>query len=224
MKVEADCVESPTDGYGAIVVADGASGYWSLSERDGAEPARVAFDGVGCLNGSIPAAATAASGPAGVGDAVVGTRDRAVLLAQSDSLPAGGSSRSLETWFQRNTSDGDQWLMRHGDFGFYWDDNRSFVVSSAGVDQRFTMPAGQTLTDGVWHHVVVTYDETSFEMSMYVDGFLVGTRDLTATPLDTVLSRGLIVGDHAGAYAAAAIYPTALTPTQITNHHTTGVG
>lgn len=220
------CSDAPTDPYGAAVIADGADLYMPLAGLNGdGTPARVQDDFANCLNGSATSNATAATdSPAGLGGALTAPTNELAALASSGNLPIGDAERSLETWFKTDATDGDQWLMRYGNnFGFYHDDNGSLVVVT-GLNtndrHRFFLPAGLSVTDDVWHHIVLTFDGAT--VRIYLDAQLVGF-ELLDVFVDTSLDQGgLQIGDHVGSYSGVAVYPTALTQQQITDHLTVG--
>ena len=85
--------------------------------------------------------------------------------------------------------------------------------------------AGAAMTADAWHHVVVTGSTTAGELIVYIDGVAVDTNDS--------LTNGITFGDNPfvlGAKRASggneynglldevAIYSSALTPTQVSNH------
>ena len=92
--------------------------------------------------------------------------------------------------------------------------------------------AASSLSDGAWHHLVVTYDGAT-SIAVYVDGGAVGTAQATSGVLATVLDlTGLEVGrDNAatpaffsGTLDEAAVYPTALAPVKVEAHFAAGHG
>ena len=85
-----------------------------------------------------------------------------------------GTSRSAFMWintatavgsepdfiFAINTSTGTNVAL----FGI---ENNTIIISGAGTDSATT-----TATDGSWHHVGYTYDATTFETKLYIDGMV----------------------------------------------------
>ncbi|NND75470.1 MAG: VWD domain-containing protein [Ilumatobacter sp.] len=223
------CVDAPTDQYGATVYADNPSVYLQLGDQstpDGS--ARVAYDSsANCGAGSYVGTSTPATGALTVADDGASTSPVGAAVAYAgagDALPIGDAPRTLEVWAQTSTS-GNTWLARYGNrFGLYYNTSLSFtndkgqfrVYYSSGAYTSFPRPAGMSFTDGEWHHYVVTY--ASSQLRFYIDGYLVGTRTLTA-PLTTVASSGFVVGEQPGTFDEAAVYGSALTSAQVAEHY-----
>ncbi len=137
-----------------------------------------------------------------------------VATIDSTGLPVGAEARTLELWFRGEPASGERWLLNYGNyFGLVYAQNGTLITDVEGVSSAnrnaFGLPVGMSLTDGVWHHVVLSYDGVT--LRVYVDAVLVGQVDRV---VDTVLDRGLVLGDSPGDYAGVAVYPTALGPAQ----------
>jgi hypothetical protein len=137
------------------------------------------------------------------------------------SLPVGAAPRTLEGWV--NTSSGG-WMAGYGTFasvqGFGVEIQPSDVLVSAG-SHNLTFTTTGPVTDGHWHFIAVTSDGTT--ATVYVDGISLGTQAFP-TSLGTVPAPpGFVVGGNAqdccggftGDLADVAVFPAALTATQI---------
>jgi hypothetical protein len=139
------------------------------------------------------------------------------------SLPLYAQPRTLEGWV--NTTRGQQFLAGYGALST----NELFAVAIQpndvivqGYNDDLTFPTPAPLNDGNWHFIVVTTDGSS--ATAYVDGASLGSQSFPAT-LDTLPTpQGLQIGaggvggccDFSGSLADIALFPTALTATQVT--------
>src|SRR5262249_9015460 len=121
--------------------------------------------------------------------------------------PTSGTSTtplSFETWFSTKT--GGVILSQQGGGGFV----PAVYVGSDGLLRAEMFWGGSAnpiksaspVTDGLWHHVAVTYDGTS--ETVYLDGALVGTTPFTQTAYSTSYQYRLGAGVAAGWPAAPA--------------------
>jgi Concanavalin A-like lectin/glucanases superfamily len=103
--------------------------------------------------------------------------------------------------------------------GIYWrpEDDRFIVSSGAG----YTLNIGSGLTT-TWYHIVVTieWEATSQILKAYLNGSLVGTRTVSALPVDIPRSFNIGRRDTAGQYfqghiSEMAIYPKVLTDAEV---------
>ena len=229
------CAAPPTDPYGVLVTGEGASAYYRLGDRIDTAAGRAALDSsLTCVSGSITSAGSAQPG------ALVSSTDGAVstgsathtALASPVGFPSGNGDRSVELWFRSGTA-GDDWLWRYGnEFGLWYDDNRTLVVSTAAggtanVSRR--LPAGVNLLDVEWHHVVLTYDgddsvpeSPSGVLRLYVDGGLVLTSSMVSG-VATTLDQGLFLGRRTGIYDEFAVYPSVLDAATVAEHFSVGL-
>jgi hypothetical protein len=156
--------------------------------------------------------------------------------AGTTGLPVGASARSVELWFT-TTSSSKQMLFDYGTRAT----NQKFSLSidaggasmtawagGAGSDKTFT--SAFAVNDGLWHHLVTSYDGTSIRI--YVDGvalapqaavratvmdpygFSIGAALNTLDPNSTAYFDGMI--------DEVAIYTAALSQATVTNHHQFG--
>jgi hypothetical protein len=136
-------------------------------------------------------------------------------------LPLNNSARTIEAWVD-TTWGGTGYLAGYGSQnttqGFALAVNPSQVyLSGYNDDLSFSSPT--TINDGSWHFVALSTNGTT--ATAYVDGTALGTQSFN-TPLDTLASSsGFVVGSapwggpFLGDEADVAVFPTALTATQI---------
>ncbi|TCO51096.1 concanavalin A-like lectin/glucanase superfamily protein [Kribbella antiqua] len=181
----------------------------------------------------------------GVTGALAGSTDTAARFdglndfqqaAGTTGLPVGASPRSVELWF-KTTSSSQQMLFDYGTPAT----NQKFSLSlnaggasmtawagGSGSDKTFT-PAS-AVNDGLWHHLVKTYDGTS--IGLYVDGVALApqaaVRATVMDPYGFSIGAALNTLDpnspayFDGTIDEVAIYTAALNQATVTNHHQFG--
>jgi hypothetical protein len=140
----------------------------------------------------------------------------------------------VEIWFKTTTATA-QPLFNYGtagmrsQFSVYLAGNQVQVNDGA---ETLSFTAASSLSDGAWHHLVVTYDGAT-SISAYVDGGAVGSAQATSGVLATVLDlSGFEVGrDNAatpaffsGTLDEAAVYGAALNADRVSAHFAAGHG
>ena len=213
--------------YATTVLADGPTAYYRLGEAAGLTTGAD----------SAPAGAPLTYGGSatlGVAGAVVGDPDPAVNgnsgccpgSARNGSLPSYNSARTVEGWVK--PADGYlRWLAGWGssrtDRAFNVGLDGTRVVLSGYADD-VSVPLARPLTDGEWHHVVVTYNGAT--AVVYLDGLPLGSRTF-ARPLNTVVpaGEGLRVGaahdggsPFYGDVDDVAVFPAALSAARVAEH------
>ncbi|NEA31751.1 LamG domain-containing protein [Streptomyces sp. SID13031] len=156
-----------------------------------------------------------------------------VQAAGTTNLPIGASARSVELWF-KTTSSAKQVLFDYGTLAV----NKKFSLIlnaggasmmawgwSTGSDKTFTLAAA--VNDGLWHHVVKTYDGTS--ITLYIDGVALpaqaAVRATVMDPYGFSIGAALNTLDpnspsyFDGTIDEVSFYTTALNQTTVTNHH-----
>ncbi len=134
-----------------------------------------------------------------------------------------------------NTSDRSGWALRQNNTGL-----RFYVGAESGAPfYYYYTTANGVITSGVWQHVAVVYDDLA--PSIYINGVLapvtVTRQDnvpMTQPEIDAIrivpnFAAPLIIGDRgyggwtfAGSVDEVALYPSALTPTQLLAHYQNG--
>jgi hypothetical protein len=235
-------VASAASTYAETVLADGASQLWRYDELSDVLVADSSGSG---RSGVLSGRAGFQVSPA----AIPQDTSRAMSLAGMESLVVsslrspGPTTWTEETWFQTTTTTGgvilgfgekQTILDVHGDRQVFMGDNGqvSFGVS---VDDGYSavITSARSYNDGLWHHVAATHDGTG--MTLFLDGTRVshGT-ETRVRPQDGYWRVG---GDDnenfqngptddyfTGTVDETAIYPTALTASQVLSHYALGGG
>lgn len=230
-------VATATEAYPARVKADGATLYWRYDEAS----ATFAHDSSDNLNNGFlrnaPAYRQTPAAVAGPSTAIGfnGTDE----YAYSNRLQPAPGRFTLETWIkttttrggkiigfgnitQQNSTRDDKHIYMRNDgrlvFGVYSGGNRTVATSAA-------------YNDGQWHHVVATQGPLGQGMSLYVDGQLRASNILISNN-ETTPGYWRVGGDDlfgwpnrptsnffAGQIDETAVYPTALTASQVNAHY-----
>ncbi|MDX6312212.1 MAG: hypothetical protein QOF44_1676 [Streptomyces sp.] len=227
-------VVSSAPSYPAAVLSDGASLYWRYDESGGA----FAFDASASNDGGdyvgspsyrqTPAATTGISTAIGL--------NGSDQYLYSDALHSKPTSFSVETWFKTTTTSGGK-LIGFGanstqlsgqyDKHIYMTNNGRLAFGVYNGTTT-TLTTSSSYNNGAWHHVVGTQGSTG--MRLYVDGALVGSNSTTAN--ESYSGYWRVGGDNlnawpnqpssnffAGQLDETAVYPSALTSTQVANHY-----
>jgi DNA-binding beta-propeller fold protein YncE len=217
----------PSGPYATAVVGDSPAGYWRLGETSGS----TAFDGVGSSSGSYQNSPT-------LGTAGLLTNDANTAVTfngsnQSVSIPSNGvlspaNTISVEAWIKPSS------LPASGSFRSIVSKAESYSLQFNGPLLEFTIIQGSTrrrlqapsgaVAAGGKYHVVGTYDGTT--QKLYINGSLANQAALTGAI--TTNSTALTIGSwssqeyFSGVIDDAAVYPFALTATQVLNHYNVG--
>ncbi|QDP95167.1 PKD domain-containing protein [Microlunatus elymi] len=224
--------------YSKDVLNDGASNYWplddagqsTLSDLAGGSSmtAQAGITSVtpGAINGTDNAAAFNGSANAGTQTAV-----------------SGPQTFSAETWIKTTTTQGGKILGFGGspvgstsssyDRHIYMD-NAGHITFGVYPGAVRTVTTSGTYNDGQWHHIVASL--SSAGMELWVDGVRRGV-DASTTSAQDYTGYWRLGGDNLGGWPNTgsstnfsgqiddtAIYPTALTATQIRDHYTEAGG
>ncbi len=226
-----------TNPYPAQVQTDGAQPYWRLDETSGSSFASKVGTYTGTWHGSPTL---------GVTGALTGDPGTAVTLASSSQYGtvanAAGLNKtnnfSLELWLKRSRSGALQAVVGKPLTTTTKSENYAIWLTTANKPQ-FEVGAGTgtksavitsstAITDTTtWHHIVGTF--ASGVLKIYLDGTLTGTNSAagftTVTTNTSALNISLnnATNYYGGSLDEIAVYGTALTATQITDHHNKGV-
>lgn len=210
--------------YSEQVIADGASAYWRLGEASGTSAADATGNGnTGTyVNTPTLGVAGAVSGDTAVTFASA-SAEHLTTLADATDLPS--SAWSMEAWFRTSTTGARQNILvrttgsRPGLFVF--SNNRVLCQVFDGAINVNVSPTA-TVTDGLWHHVVGTYDGVSIRV--YLDGVL--GAGPTASNVYSVVAGTFYIGIQQGltepfdgTLDEVALYPLALTAAQVLDHY-----
>ncbi|MCX4654948.1 DNRLRE domain-containing protein [Streptomyces microflavus] len=225
--------------YRGQIVGDAPTAYWPLDEDKGKTTAvsRVtAAEG----NGTYSSASPGATGIFGTGDGQAVQLSGTGAVSVPGRLLAGTTDLTAELWF--NTTKSGVLLgfqnAKLGDVPTSWRPALNideagklrgewYLTGSPGADP---ITSTQSVTDGKWHHVVLTGARTT--QSLYLDGVLVGTMP------GTISDQGLAYAYLGAGYASsgwmgvpsgtyrftgrideAALYRKALTADQVADHY-----
>ncbi len=166
----------------------------------------------------------------------------------------GETSYSVEVWAKPDPAQ-----IADGGYGRFWSRDEGFDTArqafTAGVnggnffteritngDDSHPLYIGSALLDPAaaslpWVHVVVTYDTTTANLSLYADGVLLQTLATNGGSLDFLQATDLILGGEPGTDTASdqptvyigaldefALYARPLDPTTILHHYEIGMG
>ncbi|HZB51856.1 MAG TPA: LamG-like jellyroll fold domain-containing protein, partial [Mycobacteriales bacterium] len=227
--------------YATAVSNDDPSLHWRLAQPAGP----VAADSSASLSGGIYNGGVTfnQAGAVGDGNTAVTTNGSTGFVSSSAKFPTP-SAFSVETWIKTTSTSGGK-IIGFGnrqaglDFsanpalsGNYdkhvYMTNDGRLVFGVWVGFASTISSSTAYNDGQWHHVVGTQGPTG--MALYVDGARIGTNGTTTSqPYDGFWRVG---GDNlngwpaqpsspffAGTIDDVAVYPAALSKTQVTAHY-----
>lgn len=215
----------PGGAYGDAIIADGASHYWQLNETTGT----VASDRIGTAPGTISGGVTLGQAGAlsdgSTAMAFDGSAGRILTTASVPlplvctiegwiKVPAGATHRPL--WATQNVAGATGDTVHVGTYDNYLFASTPTVALGGAVG---------AITAGTWHHVVYVLNGTT--LTFYADGVAHETGAFArTTPSSGPASLGFTPALAAlnGSLDEVAVYPLALTPTQIAAHYTIGLG
>jgi len=213
----------PAGSYPAAVVADGATAYWRLNDSSGT----TAVDVIGGNNGTISGGVTLGqAGALADGDKAMSFDGTTSFIAVPDTAILNfAGSFTLEAWIKTVSTGRVPIVGKESSvtgFGYQLEFGTSpgLLAMHTGVAWVYTPPVN--LNDGLWHHVVGLWNGTV--VKIYVDG-IEKASSAPAGGVNLSNTVALEIGRFYGSIYAAgslddvAIYPTALTPTQIAAHY-----
>jgi PKD repeat protein len=216
--------------YADAVVGDGAVNYWRLGEPSGS----AVFDWAGASD-----MVTGTNTARGTDGAIGGDADKASTFpgdgtfASTQTAVPGPNVFSTEAWIKTTSTTGGKIVgfgnQKTGTSSNY--DRHTFMDADGYVhfgvynNATYTVKSPTRLNDGQWHHVVGTLDASG--LTLYVDGKRVGRNGGSAVGQNyngfwRVGGDSSWGGDNYfdGAVDDVAIYPTALSLTQVQGHYT----
>lgn len=238
----ADIVDSYSDylsvvgaTYAATVLAEsGLVSYWKLDENAGAS-SWADSKGSNTLTATGSNVTSGTPGPFGLKTApCVAFNGTAGVLnnVSATGIPTGNSSRSVELWFKggRNATANDLFV-----YGPPAGASCFIVRAPASTDTVGLLTSGndfttaERVTDGSWHHIVITYNSSGNAVKVYVDGILVGSSTLS-TLTTSIDANGVQIGGWVpggtttrGRIAHVAVYSVVLSAAQVADHYARGV-
>jgi RHS repeat-associated protein len=216
--------------YASTVLSDGASFLYRVDDTG-----PLLTDSAGGHHSLAGSGMTRNIGGALVSDSdggVAPNNNPAGIYNGGSGAPLGASARTVEGWV-RTTDGGQQTLVSWGNgnggqnFSLMVNNGgSSFGVATNGNDLWFTTP--RPVNDGNWHLLDITYDG-SVTATAYLDGQAVGSQQW-GSPLNTgqgTLQVGALnwctcnlIRNTNNGLDEVAVYPSALSATQIANHFT----
>jgi hypothetical protein len=222
----------PAGSYPAQVVADGAVAYWRLGETSGT----TAVDVISGNNGTISGGVTL-NQPGALADgdkAMLFDGSGVISIPPGTFLAIGTGPVTLECWFKTALVQSFVYPLDFKNNGSATNPGVGFLTGGAG-QVYFSWCDGTALSnlglifsyaDGQWHHLVGVVTRGAPDMArLYLDGVERATQpfstsgvSLTSTTTAGIGGSGTI-GRIQGLIDDVALYPTALTPTQIAAHY-----
>ncbi len=213
--------------YQSTVLGDGPVADYTLAEPSGSEYAADSSGDAMTADYNVSSTTFGNPGPIPT-DPATSVSDNGSLPVAVDSivpgnkLPAANEPRTMVAWVKPADAN-CRYAMAFGDtntgegFGMSVCPH-SVTVTGWGDDQTFN--TATNIDDGNWHQIVISYDGTND--AAYVDGNLIGSAppaQVLNTPSDTTLYLGAgpqQAGNYYyGGLADTAVFPTALTPSQV---------
>jgi hypothetical protein len=226
----------PPNKYKSIVLGDKPTSYWRLGESSGNTLTDIISGNNASLTGTF-----ALNQPG----ALLNDPDTAISVGDATSITTTSQVAdplifSEELWFKSSAGAGKMLGFGNLQSGASVNYDRQLYLSNTGqvffgVFTTTTTAVGSTNTylDGKFHHVVGTFT-SSVGLRLYVDGGLVGSTGPIATNNATGYVR--IGYDSCSGWPSSptdchfkgvldeiAIYPTALSATQVLNHYNAGL-
>jgi Concanavalin A-like lectin/glucanases superfamily len=233
---------SPSLTYQQTVLADSPSFLWPLNDTGGTA-ADASSNGV---NGTYePGTTQGAAGP--FAGTTATSFDGNTGLVTSQNQVAGPQAFTVEGWFNTTTNQGGKLIgfgsNQTGSSSSY--DRHIYMMNDGqlvfGVwnNQTVTIETPNTYNDGGWHYIVGTYNGGT--LAFYVDGHLIGTN--TTSTAQAYSGYWRVGGDNLngwnldpwgsnsqgttqphsyyfnGTIADVAVYPTALSASQVGAHY-----
>ncbi len=235
---------SPTLTYQQTVLNDNPSFLWPLNDT-GATANDASPNG---FNGMYePGTTQGAPGPFSGQTAT--SFDGSTGLVTSDNEVAAPQVFSVEGWFKTTTDDGGKLIgfgnkqtgLSSGYDRHIYMMNDGQLVFGIFNSKNVTIETPNTYNDGAWHYLVGTYSSSSGTLAFYVDGRLIGTN--TASSAQGGNGYWRVGGDNLngwnldpwgsnsqgttqphsyyfnGTIADVAVYPVALSASQVTAHY-----
>jgi hypothetical protein len=251
-------IASPTAAYPLMILTNNPIAYWRLNESDNG--LNNSNNGVLCRDyagGNNGVYENTILGLPGYNPATDPTETCAFftnvypsaaygMMYPDFTLPSGQSAAfSIEFWQQSpagyNNNGSGNYVSKGGSGATQFNidnqgagGNYAFVFHNANGTIFGPIDSGVNASDGAWHHVVGTIDETlsSSNMILYVDGVArawstiptaSGVLQATNVPLYIGCSISQASGQTYGKMNEVAIYNYALTTNQVQTHYQTGI-
>ena len=167
--------------------------YWPMDEGTGTT---VADESGNSSDGTVQGAAAWTEGRVDAGIDLTDSSTGDYIIKAS---PASFPTTAISTSFWVRTTDSGDALTSYAT-GTYHDGNMWLIMNSANVSVfrgQNSLPSGKAINDGVWHHVVVTWQNTDGMCQLYVDGRRVWQYAMPNSIGTSIASGGtLVVGQE----------------------------
>ena len=169
---------------------------------------------------------TSAGGKVGSAITFNGTSDFITISHNSSFNFGANTDFSVATWIKTTNTDRQDITGKDATQAGHWEVFINSNVVGAfiddGVNTVVTTTDGTVVTDGLWHHIAVTFDRTG-NIIRYVDGVQTGTKDAISSIGDIDNTGDQFIGVRAlgtgvwydGDIDDLRIYNEVLTPSQI---------
>ena len=209
--------------YAQTVLADAPVAYWRLGEASGTTVADSAGTNVGTYVGAPTLSVSGAlTGDSNTAVAIDGVND-AITVPDTAALHLGDGPWSMEFWYNRANLSTNGYILSKGS-GTAWpylDYDGQIYVTVAGSGDAVS--AAGPDDSGIWHHLVITKTAAD-AWKVYVDGV---DRTVPIASLSTTSNAtGVTIANSAwkGALDEVALYPTALSASQVQAHYAAATG
>jgi hypothetical protein len=222
--------------YSELILSHSPSNYWKLNEASGLTAADSAGSAPGTISGGVTLAqpgALADGTTAMLFNGSTGKIQTGVLAA------LGTSPVTLECWVKGNASTGDTMYLLdnkvastlNAGMNLFADAANLYFGIANGSATISVFSAAPSWMDNQWHHAVGVLERGATDfLRLYVDGVLRNSLAVPAAGWNITAVSPLVLGDFTGDAASStnhflgaldevAIYPRALTPTEISDHY-----
>jgi RHS repeat-associated protein len=229
--------------YRQSVLADTPTGYWRLGEGPGSATAANQVTGGALATPNTLTFGGTGPGPVDLSTSAATNGSGSSYLALPPGLVSATNHPSIELWFKTSGPGSLFGTQNSGAMGSAtWHVPNLYVGANGRLQGELwngtvaPMASLAPVTDGTWHHVVLTGADTT--QSLYLDGTLVGTLagaidnsggSLTQVGLATQAQWPNASGGtstnwwgYAGSVADVAVYQHPLTATQVSAHYQAG--
>ncbi|MDQ1509359.1 MAG: trimeric autotransporter adhesin, partial [Actinomycetota bacterium] len=213
--------------YPQAVAANTPAGYWRLNEVSGTTAADSAGSNTGTYVGATLGAPGLLASSNNTAASFSGSNQRVTIPSSTALAPA--SAVSVEAWIKPAAIPAAgafaSVATKAESYSLQFNGPRlEFTIMQAGTRRRLQAPTGAVAVGSIYH-VVGTYDGTT--QRLYVNGAQVASAALTGAITTNVNTFYIASWNGSseffnGVIDEVAVYPTALTAAQVSNHYTTG--
>ena len=201
--------------YADVVVGDGPVSFWRVGEASGA----VALDAVGANRGGYFGGFALGQPGAVAGDTAVSLNGTSGYVGVPDSASLHtGDNFSVELWVKPARLGVNQGLASKGAYLIGLDSGNYVIFRKPNV-ATIARSTARIADTSAFHHVVVT--KAAAATHIYIDGVdRTGTvANRTITDSTSALQFGTGMGALGGTLDELALYPRALTATEVADHY-----